>query len=186
MKIVGTGDGSRVLQQRQWGNLAGPTGFNHGFVFRCIFIGPEQNFVQLFFDGRRALTPDQILRPKLNLRQDLFFLLYARQSQLNCFGRGFLKPPLACAAKIMRRLIQPHEGTHLLGGAGVGIEIFAGDVGKAKLGVGRKFPSQIKLNALANERGFRQKLGRSWFLKFQKYVGTFDFDPLAAVQFHLN
>ena len=186
MKIIRTGDGSRVLQQRQWRNLAGPTGFHHGFVFGGILIGPEQNFVQLVLDGRRAFTPDQVLRPKFNLRQDLFFLFNACQSQLNCFGRGFLTPPLACAAKIMRRLIQPHESTHLLGGAGVGIEIFAGDVGKAKLGVGRKFPSQIKLNALANERGFRQKLGRRRFVKFQKYVGTFDFDALAAVQFHLN
>ena len=86
----------------------------------------------------------------------------------------------------MWRFVKAHECTHLLNGTGVCVEIVTRHIGKAKLFFGRKFPSQIKLDALANEGGFSQKLGRGRFLKFQKHIGAFDLDPFAAVQFHLN
>ena len=52
--------------------------------------------------------------------------------------------------------------------------------GKAKRVFGRKFPSQMKLDALAKEGGLRQKWGRGRFLKFQKRIGGFDLDPCTA------
>ena len=51
MKIIGTGNGARILQQRERCGLTVATGLYHGLVFRRIFVGPEQNFVQLIFDG---------------------------------------------------------------------------------------------------------------------------------------
>ena len=86
----------------------------------------------------------------------------------------------------MRCFEKTHECTHLLNGAGVCTEIVTCHIGKAEFVFGRKFPSQIKLDALANLGGFSQKLGRCRFLKFQKHIGAFDLDPFAAVQFHLN
>ena len=86
----------------------------------------------------------------------------------------------------MRRFEKAHECTHLLHGAGVCVEIVTCHIGKAKFVFGRKFPSQIKLNALANERGFSQQLGGRRFFKFQKHIGALDLDPFATVQFHLN
>ena len=61
MKIVSAGNGAGVLQQSEGRCLTGPTGLHHGFVFRCVFIGSEQNFVQLLLDGRWAFALDQVL-----------------------------------------------------------------------------------------------------------------------------
>ena len=60
MKIIGTGNGTCVLQKGQWRCLTAATGFYDGFVFGRIFVGPEQNFVQLIFDGDRALADHQV------------------------------------------------------------------------------------------------------------------------------
>ena len=61
MKIVSAGNGASVLQQRKGRCLAGPAGFYHGLVFSRVFIGPEQNFVELLLNGRWALALDQVL-----------------------------------------------------------------------------------------------------------------------------
>ena len=86
----------------------------------------------------------------------------------------------------MRRFVKAYEGAHLLCHAGVCAEVLTRDLGKTKLCFGRKFPCQIKLDALADGVGVGQELGGGRLFKFQKHVGAFDLDPLAAVQLHLH
>ena len=85
----------------------------------------------------------------------------------------------------MRSFVQANQSPDLLCSRGIGIEVLARHIGKTEFGLGRKLPSQVELNALADGGGVGQQLGRGRFVKFQKHVGTFDLDPLAAVQFYL-
>ena len=59
---------------------------------------------------------------------------------LQDFGRGLLEAALACAAEVVRRLVQPEQRTGLLDQGGVLGEIVAGQIGKAELVVSADFP----------------------------------------------
>ena len=102
MEFVGRGDGTRALQQGQRRHLGGAGGLHHGFVFGTVFVGFEQNFVQLRQYRLRALALAQGQGPGIDLRQLLLFLLDRHQGLLDHLGRSFFEAPAPSAAKVMR------------------------------------------------------------------------------------
>ena len=186
VKLVGRGNRPGLLQQLQRRGLRLAAGLDHGFVFRGVFVRPEQNFVELLANGLRALAADQLGRPGIHLCLQLLFLLDRGQRLLQDFCRRFLKPPFARAAKVMRRTKQRHQHAGLLDQAGVGREVVLGNLGKAKLGLGGKFPGQVQLHLGRLRLGLGQQLRRAGLVKLQKDVGGFDLDPFARVQLDLG
>ena len=122
-------------------------GIDHSLVFRRVFIGLEENFVELSANRLGALPGSQLTRPNSDLRRDLLFLLYRCECLLHDLGAGFFEAPFTSAAKIMRRVEQTHQTGRLLYDARLRTEILAGHIRKTKFLIAGKFPSQIHIHA---------------------------------------
>ena len=86
MELVGRGNGPGLLQQLQRRGLGGAGGLHHGFVFGGVFVGLEQNFVQLLFDGFWAGACAQVGGPLGDLGGDQFLFLDGGQGLGNDIG----------------------------------------------------------------------------------------------------
>ena len=186
VKLVGRGDGARVLQQLQRGQLRGARCFHHGLVFGRVFVGLEQDFVELRFDFRRTAPGRQLGRPGAHLRGNLLFLFDGRQRLRDDVGGGLAKAPFARAAKVVRRAMQRHQHGCLLHGAGRAAKVIGRQRGKAEFVFRREFPGQRQLHLRRHFARLRQQIGGRGFVKTQKLIGRLDFHPLARVQLHLR
>lgn len=74
MELVRIGNGPNGLEHDQRCGVRLLGRLDHGFVFRRVFVGLEQDFVQLVPNGLRALACCQLSHPGVDLRQHgLFF-----------------------------------------------------------------------------------------------------------------
>ena len=186
MELVGRVNRSSLLQQHQRRGHAGLGRLEHGLVFRAVFVGFEEDFVELLADGCGALAVFQGLRPIGNLLGLLLLLFNGYQGLRNDFGRRFFEAALSRAAKVVRRAEQAQQGGGLLLQRGVLAEILRRQVGKAKLVLRRKLPGQLNVHLGAGRlRGGEQLRGRGLF-KAQQDVRRLDLDALARVQLDLG
>ena len=186
VELVGGVDGSRLLQQVQRRGVRGTAGLDHGLVLGRVLVGLEQNLVKLVADGLRAFAPAQLRGPLLDLSEDGLFLLDGGQRLLQDLGRGLFEAALACAAEVVRCVVQAEQRTGLLGQGGVLGEIVARQVGKAEFVFGSEFPGQVQFNGLGHGLGLGDEFCRGGFFELQEDVGGLDLDPFARVQLHLG
>ena len=186
VELVGRVDGARLLQQIERRGVRGAAGLDHGLVFGRVLVGLEQDFVELVADGLGAFAPAQGGGPLVNLREQGLLLLDGGQGLLQDFCGRLLEAALACAAEVMRRLVQAEQRARLLGQRGVFREIVAGEVGKAEIVLGREFPGQVQLNRLGHGLGLGDEFGGGGLFELQQNVRGLDLDPLARIELNLG
>ena len=186
VKLVGRGDGPSALQQGQRGQLGGAGGLHHGFVLGPVFVGFEENFVQLRQYRLGALAVSQGQGPGIDLRQLLFFLVDRHQGLLDHFGGGFFEASSPSAAKVMRGFKQAQQGGGLLDQAGVGAEVLARQVDKAKFLWWGEFPGQVQLDGWGQGAGLAHQIGGAGFVKLDQNLGRLHFDAFARVELDLG
>jgi hypothetical protein len=103
----------------------------------------------------------ELLGPLGNLRQHRFFLLDGGQRLLQDLGGRLLEAPLACAAEVVRRLVQAKQRGCLLGQRGVLGKIVACQVGKTKFAFGCEFPGQRQIDGLGQRLALREQFGQA-------------------------
>ena len=86
------------------------------------------------------------------------------------FGR-LLELPAPEPAKVVRRIEQAQQGRGLLLGPGLGIEVFAREVGEAEVLVGREFPGQVEVDLAGQGLGLRHQLGWGGLVEAKHHVG---------------
>ena len=114
MELVRRINGATALQQIKWRGAGGARGVHHGLVFRGVFVGLEQNLVELLAHRLRANALAQLLRPLGDQGDCGLFLLDGHQRLGNHLGRGLTEKAFACAAKVVRRLKQADQHGRLL------------------------------------------------------------------------
>ena len=155
----------------------------HSLVFSRVFIGLEQNLVQLLLNGGWAGTCYQLLGPVVNLCLNTGFFLNRRQRLLHDFGRGFFEAPFRAArtTEIMGGLEQCQQRGRLFYGRRRVLEIVFGNVAKTEFFFWREFPQQLHINVLAGRRSRGQEFGRTRLVKLQHDVAAFGFHALARI-----
>ena len=185
MKQIGRVDGAGLLQQFQRCGVGRTRCLDHGLVFGRVFVGLEQDLVELILDGLGAIALSQFLGPDADLLGKQALLFYGGQRLGNDLGRSPLEAALAGAAEVMRRLKQLEQHAGLLLQRGIVRKVVARQVGKAEFLFGRKFPGHFQLDGFgASLCGLHKGCGR-WLLELDQHVAGFDFDALAAIQLHL-
>ena len=114
MELVRRINGATALQQIKWRGAGGARGVHHGLVFRGVFVGLKQYFVQLLAHRLRANALAQLLRPLGDQGDRGLLLLNGHQRLGNHFGRGLAEKTLTRAAKVVRRLKQADQHGRLL------------------------------------------------------------------------
>ena len=165
--------------------MCGAAGLDHGLVFGGVFVGLEQDLVELFFDWFGAGACAQVGRPLDDLLGNHTFLLNGGQGLRNDVGGRLLEAALARAAEVVRRVKQLEQHASLLGQRRVGRKVVFGKVCKAEFRVGRKFIGHVQLNGLRLDLGGRHQLRRGRLLELDQDVGALDLDALAGIQLHL-
>ena len=189
VKLVGRCNRARLLQQIQRRDMAGPGCLHHRFVLGAVFVRLEKYFVELVAYRLWAHALRQLLGPARDLQCDLLFLFNRRQGELQDIGGGLFEATLSGASKVVRGLKQPKQCCGLLlkrrRFGGIGAEIIACQIGKTKFIVAGKFPSQFKLDVLAELLCPCHQLRWGRLFKLQQGVGRLDLDALARVQLDL-
>ena len=186
VKLVGVFNRTTTLQQGQHTFLAAFGGVHHRFVFGAVFVGLEQNAVQVFAHRRWANPFTQLGGPSVNLRLDLRFFLDGSQCLSQDVGRRLFVAAFARAPKIVRCAVHTNQRGGFFFCAALGAEILGRQIGKAKFILGGKFIGQRQLHVSGHGSGALHQLGGGGFVEFEQRVGGLHLDAFAAVEFHLQ
>ena len=159
---------------------------HHGFVFGRVFVGLEQNAVELLGNRLGAAALHQRLCPSIDLGLNGFFLFNRSQGLLQHLSGGFFVAAFACFAKVVGGLRQRQQGSQLLLQQRRVLKIHPRQLGKAKLVFGGKLPRQIKVELGQQGRAFGQQLAGLRLVKAHQHVGQLDLHALARLQLHLR
>ena len=70
--------------------------------------------------------------------------------------------------------------------AGLGVEIFARQIGKTEFVVGGEFPGQVQVDFLRQSLGLGNQLGGCRFFELEQHIGCLHFDAFARIQLDLH
>ena len=155
------------------------TGGNHRFVFRRVFIGLEQYFVELRLDWLWTLLGTQRLCPRVDLGLDGLTFGNARQRLLEHLLAGFFEPTLTSSTEIVWCFEQAKQGRSQLHGGWLGAKVIGCQVGKTKLLLTGTFPRQVQVNFFGGGCRLAQQLRGLGLFKPQEGMGRFDFVSFA-------
>ena len=114
VKLVRIGNGPHGLEHDQRCGMRLLGRLDHGFVFRRVFVGLEQDFVQLVPNGLRALACCQLSHPGVDLRQHGLFFLDSGQRLLHLLLGCLFEATLARTAEVVRRIEKRQQHGRLL------------------------------------------------------------------------
>ena len=155
--------------------------FLEGFVGQGLFVGLVQDVRQV--GGHRIGQPacGQLVRPRFNLRFLLRFALNGGQCLLQDFGgRGF-EHAFTFFVEIHGCGIKRHQRGGQLHGFGFAAEIFLRGFAECEFIRADAFPQQFGVDGGGFVLRFLHKRVHV-AVKFQKYVGGFDFHALAVLR----
>ncbi len=159
----------------------------HGLELRAVFVGLEQDLIELFRDGLRAAARGQFGGEGVDLAQLLLLACDGRERGLHLL-RGRLAELAAAPAplEVMRRTEQPQQYGRALPGARRAAVVVGRDLIEMEFVLRGEFPQQIEVDAFLLRLRPVHELGRRRFVEAHQRLRRLDFLPLARIELDLQ